>query len=344
MLRLILGISGTGKTGRVLAEMKVRAAARRRSILLVPEQFSSSAETMVYRSLGDAFSACAEVYSFTSFAELVLKTFGGAAVKTLTDAARAVAVRRAMDTLGDELQAYRRHRRSTGFCSMCADAIKELKTAGASPETLLDVARTAGEDGGKLHELGLIFAAYEALIAGSAMDPADRISAAALRLDPAFLADKAVFIDNFDGFTAPEYRMLEKLVEAEECTVTLCCDGLSDNEAGLGLFSPVKKTAQNLRRIAGKQSVEIAAPHVMQEDFRHKNAPGLAAVNQCLAFGAPEAPEHAGFFCHACRRCLRRVQGRSLPHRRACARTGAALRRRCGHLPRDGRIRRAPAI
>ena len=177
MLRLILGISGTGKTGRVLAEMKVRAAARRRSILLVPEQFSSSAETMVYRSLGDAFSACAEVYSFTSFAELVLKTFGGSAVKTLTDAARAVAVRRAMDTLGDELQAYRRHRRSTGFCSMCADAIKELKTAGASPETLLDVARTAGEDGGKLHELGLIFAAYEALIAGSAMDPADRISA-----------------------------------------------------------------------------------------------------------------------------------------------------------------------
>ena len=92
MLRLILGISGTGKTGRVLAEMKVRAAARRRSILLVPEQFSSSAETMVYRSLGDAFSACAEVYSFTSFAELVLKTFGGSAVKTLTDAARAVAV------------------------------------------------------------------------------------------------------------------------------------------------------------------------------------------------------------------------------------------------------------
>lgn len=182
------------------------------------------------------------------------------------------------------------------------------------------------------------------LIAGSAMDRRTVFPPPALRLDPAFLADKAVFIDNFDGFTAPEYRMLEKLVEAEECTVTLCCDGLSDNEAGLGLFSPVKKTAQNLRRIAGKQSVEIAAPHVMQEDFRHKNAPGLAAVNQCLAFGAPGSAGARGLFCHACRRCLRRVQGRSLPHRRACARTGAALRRRCGHLPRDGRIRPRPAI
>ena len=58
MLRLIVGISGTGKTGRVLAEMKVRAAARRRSILLVPEQFSSSAETMVYRSLGCVQRLC----------------------------------------------------------------------------------------------------------------------------------------------------------------------------------------------------------------------------------------------------------------------------------------------
>lgn len=88
---------------------------------------------MVYRSLGDAFSACAEVYSFTSFAELVLKTFGGAAVKNADRTRPGVAVRRAMDTLGDELQAYRRHRRSTGFCSMCADAIKELKTAAQAP-------------------------------------------------------------------------------------------------------------------------------------------------------------------------------------------------------------------
>ncbi|MFQ9990647.1 PD-(D/E)XK nuclease family protein [Ruthenibacterium lactatiformans] len=343
MLRLILGISGTGKTGRVLAEMKVRAAARRRSILLVPEQFSSSAETMVYRSLGDAFSACAEVYSFTSFAELVLKTFGGAAVKTLTDAARAVAVRRAMDTLGDELQAYRRHRRSTGFCSMCADAIKELKTAGASPETLLDVARTAGEDGGKLHELGLIFAAYEALIAGSAMDPADRISAAALRLDPAFLADKAVFIDNFDGFTAPEYRMLEKLVEAEECTVTLCCDGLSDNEAGLGLFSPVKNGAESTAHCRQAERGDRRAA-CDAGGFSPQERPGPCGGQPMPGFRCAGSAGARGLFCHACRRCLRRVQGRSLPHRRACARTGAALRRRCGHLPRDGRIRRAPAI
>lgn len=295
MLRLLLGISGTGKTGRILAEMKARAAAGKRSVLLVPEQFSSSAETMVYRALGDALSAYAEVYSFTSFAEQVLKAFGGVSAKTLTDAARAVAVRRAMDNLGDELQIYRKHRRSTGFCGMCADAIKELKTAGADPQALLDAARSAGDDGEKLHELGLIFAAYEAIIAGSAMDPSDRITAAAHRMELSFLEKKAVYIDNFDGFTAPEYRMLERLVQAPACTVALCCDTLSDGEAGLGLFSPVKKTAQNLRRIAGSRGVPVEAPHIMQTDFRHKDAPGLAAVNACLAYGTSEA-ENTGVY------------------------------------------------
>ena len=106
VLQLILGLSGTGKTGRVVTEMKVRAAAGLSSILLVPEQFSSSAETMVYKALGDRLSAYAEVYSFTSFAEYLLKTFGGVAVPTLTDAARAVAVRRAMDALGEEVKLY----------------------------------------------------------------------------------------------------------------------------------------------------------------------------------------------------------------------------------------------
>ena len=48
MLELVLGTAGTGKTGLVLARMKARAAAARKSMLLVPEQFSSSAESMVY--------------------------------------------------------------------------------------------------------------------------------------------------------------------------------------------------------------------------------------------------------------------------------------------------------
>ncbi|MEG2393521.1 MAG: PD-(D/E)XK nuclease family protein, partial [Ruthenibacterium sp.] len=282
MLQFILGVSGTGKTYRVFNEIKARAQQGKRSILLVPEQFSSSTETMAYTVLGDALSAFADVYSFTTLAEAVLKTYGGVAAQTLTDAGRVVMVRRAMDGLGDALTSYRSHRRNTGFCSLCADAIKELKTAGAKPETLLSVAQEMGADGGKLQELSLIYAAYEGLLRGVALDPADRVSVAAERMQPDFLAGKAVFVDNFDGFTAPQYALLGCLVTAEQCTVALCCDTLSENEGGYGLFSPVRHAAQRLRRLAARKNVPVAVPQMLAEDVRHVRTPVLSAVNTLL--------------------------------------------------------------
>ena len=118
MLEWILGLSGTGKTTELLARMRARSEAGKTSVLLVPEQFSSSAETMVYTALGDALSSRVSVQSFTSLAENLLKTFGGTAAKTLTDAGRVVLVRRAAEEVQDELTVYRRHRRSVSFLSL----------------------------------------------------------------------------------------------------------------------------------------------------------------------------------------------------------------------------------
>ena len=99
MLKLVLGASGSGKTTLLYARIRARAEAGKRSILLVPEQFTSSTEARIYRELGDALSGMVESYSFTSLAEHILAVEGGAAVQTLTDAGRAVLVRRALEEL-----------------------------------------------------------------------------------------------------------------------------------------------------------------------------------------------------------------------------------------------------
>ena len=59
MLKLVLGASGSGKTTLLYARIRARAEAGKRSILLVPEQFTSSTEARIYRELGDALSWCA---------------------------------------------------------------------------------------------------------------------------------------------------------------------------------------------------------------------------------------------------------------------------------------------
>ena len=76
MLKLVLGGSGSGKTTLLYARIKARAEAGQRSILLVPEQFTSSTEGRIYRELGDALSGMVDSYSFTSLAEHILSAEG----------------------------------------------------------------------------------------------------------------------------------------------------------------------------------------------------------------------------------------------------------------------------
>lgn len=282
MLQLVLGISGTGKSSRLMGEIKQRARAGQKSILLVPEQFTSSTESAVYEAMGDELSGYVSSYSFRSLAEKLLGLYGGIAVRTLTDAGRAVLVRRALEALGGDLRYYHRHRRSAAFCRMCAETIDELKSAGLTGEQLATLSAGAGPGQEKLAELAAIFTAYEALLGQSAMDPGDRLLAAARRTDPAFFADTAVFVDEFDTFNASKKRLIElMLTAAPQVTVALCCDGLQDYDDGLGLFSGAKAVANSLIRLARKNGVPCAAPVLLEKDLRH--GPQLAALNRLLA-------------------------------------------------------------
>ena len=220
MLKLLLGGSGSGKTTLLYQRIRARAEAGEKSILLVPEQFTSSTEGRIHRELGDALSGLVESFSFTSLAEHILSAEGGSAVQTLSDAGRAVLVRRALEELQDNVHYYYRHRRSAAFCQMAAETIDELKSAGLSGRQLYELAQDCDTDSAKLSELALIFQGYETLLAGTGMDPSDRLELAVSRLEaalargelPEFLRDRAVFIDEFDTFNAPKKRLMGALL------------------------------------------------------------------------------------------------------------------------------------
>ncbi len=304
MLKLVLGGSGSGKTTLLYSRIKARAEQGRRSILLVPEQFTSSTEGRIYRELGDALSGMVESFSFTSLAEHILSAEGGTAVQTLSDAGRAVLVRRALEELQDNVHYYYRHRRSAAFCQMAAQTIDELKSAGLSGTQLAELAPDCGPESGKLSELALIFQGYETLLAGTGMDPADRLELAADRLEaalargelPDFLREREVFIDEFDTFNAPKKRLMGAMLAALPIvTVALCDDGAPMMPGDMGLFSGAKQVAAQLRQLARKNGAEAAVPELLRRDLRHKDAPGLAAVTELLEAGTcevlPAAPE-----------------------------------------------------
>ena len=281
MLTLILGPSGSGKSVRLREELRQRARSRQRSILIVPEQFTSSTEGALYHALGDELSAYVESYSFTSLAETLLRRYGGAAVPTLSEAGRAVLVRRAMDEMMDKVVYYSRQRRSAAFCQKAAETISELKSAGIRPETLADYANAPGADKDKLGELALIFGTYETLLAQTAMDPGDRVELAAKSLDQAFFAGRTVYIDEFDTFNHSKRAMLAAMLPVADVTVSLCCDQAPD-QADDGVFSGARRVANTLKSMAASAGVPCKEIRLTQ-DMRHKDAPVLAELGLLLA-------------------------------------------------------------
>ena len=282
MLTLLLGTSGSGKSYRMLAELRARAERGEHSLLIVPEQFTSSTEGLLYRTLGDSLSAYVESYSFTSLAETILRRYGGAAVQTLDEAGRALLVRRAVDSLLDKVVYYSRQRKSAAFCEKAAQTIGELKSAGITPDALAAYAAVPGMDKEKIDELALIYDAYESLLGQSVMDPTDRQQLAAQRLQPDFFAGRAVFVDEFDTFNAPKRALLAAMLPTADVTVCLCCDGETDPDHGLGLFSGAKKVAATLRRMAADAGVDVHT-ETLRDDLRHADAPALAELNLLLA-------------------------------------------------------------
>ncbi len=71
MLQLILGGSGSGTTALLYQRIRTLAQAGKKSILLVPEQFTSSTEGRIYRERGDELSVMVDSFSFTSLAERI---------------------------------------------------------------------------------------------------------------------------------------------------------------------------------------------------------------------------------------------------------------------------------
>lgn len=282
MLTFILGPSGSGKSRRMLAELRARAENGQRSLLIVPEQFTSSTEGTLYHILGDSLSAYVESYSFTSLAEALLRRYGGAAVETLSEAGRALLVRRAADSLLDKVVYYNRQRRSAAFCEKAAQTIEELKSAGITPDQLAAYARLPGADREKLEELSLIYGSYEAQLAQTAMDPGDRQQLAAQMLDASFFAGRAVYMDEFDTFNAPKRALLAAMLPVADVTVCLCCDGEQDTAGGMGLFSGVQRVIAGLKRMAADANVPTRTV-VLTEDKRHAGVPALAELNLLLA-------------------------------------------------------------
>ena len=293
MINLLIGRAGTGKSQAILERMAT-AHQERRQILIVPEQYSHRAERRVCDVGGNSLSLGSEVLTFTRLATRVFAQAGGLAAPTLDGGGRLLVMYLAVKEVSEGLSVYRRPSRKSAFLAGLLDTLDECKSYQADPVALEEAgAQLGGATGDKLRDLGLIFTAYDRLCGELGADPRDKLTrlATALRAS-GWAAGMDFYLDGFTDFTPQQALVLSALMEgANSVTFALTCDHLVEDEDGLGIFSPARRTAAYLKRLAKDAGQKVSVETVARKTS--EKAPQLTYLEQNL-FAEVPTPQPGG--------------------------------------------------
>lgn len=282
MLRFILGRAGSGKTQTIRYLLKEMAqTSSKKLMLIVPEQSSFENERAMLRLLGAKDAQRVEVTSFSRLADAVFRRYGGAAGRRLDDGGRSILMSLALEQVRDNLNFFRKSSESMELIGLMLSVSTELKMCDVRPADLERSARTLpqGTLKQKISELSLILSAYDALVAQSYLDPLDDLTRLKNTLEQhRFFEGYTVVLDSFQSFTVQEYKIIQLIFQqSDDLFVTLGTDQLDDPEHGMGLFSLVRRTGNNLIRMAKENGIKVAAPQTLKSGQRFQN-PALAAL------------------------------------------------------------------
>ncbi len=280
MLHLLLGASGTGKTALLYQQIQKWVEQGGKAILLVPEQASFESEKALCRKLGAKQSLSVEVLSFTRLCDRIFRELGGLSGVHMNETAKYLVMSTALDELGGGLRAYGKNSGSAAFIGAMCETVGELKTAGATPDSLRKAALESGDQDftDKLEDIALIFEVYQAMIDRGYSDPDDSLMRAVKRLEDAdFFSGYGVFIDGFMAFMGAEWKLIGKILEkSPEVFAALTCSGLADR-SGTGVFTAPARTANRLIETARQSGCRVAAPVILEVPYRFQN-PALASL------------------------------------------------------------------
>ena len=259
MLNFITGRKGCGKTTFAHSLLGNLAAKGESTVLIVPKQFTFESDRGVLDALGPLLAASVDVLSFTRLADVVFKLTGKIKKPVLKDAASAVMMSLALDSLEEKLSFFARHKNSIAFSKKMLSEVARLKKEATEPEELFAAAEKLPEGllKKKTYETALIYATYNAILSESFFDDCDLLTAVWEKLLKSdFFDGKTVVLDGFRTFSGQEMRIIGLIIEkAKDVFVTLCTDDVFSKNT-LSPFSCVNKTAKRLMKEAEKVGVQ----------------------------------------------------------------------------------------
>ena len=275
MITFLRGEYGSGKSTYIINEIEKDCQNGIKCVLIVPEQQSVDSERELARRFPPSYQLSYEVTNFTRLANSIFRKYGGLKYNYVTKSAKSLIMYKAICACRESLKncnIEKGHEKS--FVTIFLQAISELKAYGAELPTFSKAAERieADEDVSpqlkdKLHNISIIWSAYNKLLSEKYSDPLDDAIMLAKKLQEVdYFQGKRVYIDSFYSFTRSQIDII-KQIEGKASKVTISFDCPCEEASDSMQYAKILKS---LERISDLFNYE---PEVIQfkRDYKHKS-------------------------------------------------------------------------
>lgn len=224
MLYQIIGASGSGKTELLLKSLGDSLKKGKKCYVIVPEQQSVAYEAMLCNRFGDGVNLLCEVLNFERLPNRIAREYGGLAVNHIDKGGACALLSLVCEELKDSLTEYAAVASDADFASSLYTLVSRMKMSCITPKMLNDTLEGGKLDDNervknKLHDIALIYQAYESHFGTELCDPRDSLTELASELkDKPFFSKCNVFIDGYYTFTEQEYLIIEEIIRQSNDT------------------------------------------------------------------------------------------------------------------------------
>lgn len=266
MVKFVVGTANLDISGRIRAEILSwleSSNLKTRIVYIVPEQFEYETEREIYVMLRDknllTKSSLVEIRTFTSLINEILSKYDDT-LPLADDVVKSIAVFRAANDAGTELQVLGGIRKKHGFSQKILGTIDSFKAVGVgSRELEKSVDEITHKENSlsqktlllkKLSDVSLLFTNYSALLSDRYLDAADTAKIAAEKVVSSGVFDNCdVYVDCFNDFTFAQLQFIKRMITAADNVMFgFATDIDSDNEvfsAANANINAIIETAKN---------------------------------------------------------------------------------------------------
>ena len=270
-LKIIYGRAGSGKSEYCFREISKIIDKEKNIYLITPEQFSFTAEKRLMETVGKKAILNAEVITLSRMADRALQDIGETR-KSLSKKGKAMLV---FDILNKNKKNLKFLGKSDENIDLGINSITELKKHGVTTEKLKEEIQNIESKylQTKLEDILLLYENYEQAINSEYIEETDKLTKLSQHIQEIeFLKDSIIYIDEFSGFTYPEYQVIKELAKVtKEINITICTDKLEISEnPDTDIFYSSKITINKLMQILEKENIKPEKAIYLEDSPRFK--------------------------------------------------------------------------